>query len=329
MPSAAITGAAGFLGRHLSELLAARGWRVTALVRDPELAVALLPAGVTCVQADLLDRHALTAALAGGFDLLFHAAADTSTWSREAPRQWQVNRDGTGNLLAAARAAGVGRLVHVSTIAVYGPHRQTITEDSPRIGWVPSLAYAESKAAAEDAVRAAGAAGQEVVIVNPTHIVGRYDTRNWARLICMVADASLPAVPPGGGCFAHGASVAQAMMRAAESAPSGSRYILGGPYAGFREFVELAARHLGVPVRAPALPAFALRAAARAGAAVTALTGKRPPVTPEEAAFACDRMHASSRRAESELGYATPSLEEMIAESADWLEQQGLLRRVT
>ena len=327
MPSAAITGATGFLGRNLIELLAARGWQLRALVRDPQRAAGLLPQGVRCLQADLLDRDALAAALAEGVDVLFHTAADTGTWSREAPRQWRVNRDGTGNLLAAARECGIGRLVHVSTIAVYGRHRGTITEDSPRRGWGVDLAYAESKAAAEDAVQAAGAAGQDVVIVNPTHVVGRYDTRNWARLICMVADGSLPAVPPGGGCFAHGASVAAAMVRAVESAPAGARYILGGPYASFRQFVELAARQLGVRVRAPAVPAFALRAAARAGAAAGALTGRRPPVTPEEAAFACDRMHASSRRAETELGYTTPPLDAMIAESTEWLERNGHLHR--
>ncbi|WP_374762993.1 NAD-dependent epimerase/dehydratase family protein [Yunchengibacter salinarum] len=325
MRRAALTGATGFIGRHLSELLLADGWHVTALVRDPAKAETLLDPRIHCHKADLTAPEQLQAGLRGGVDAVFHTAADTSTWSREADRQRAVNVTGTGHLIQAHQDADAGRMVHVSSIAAFGLHRGIINEDTPQKGARSAVSYVATKAESEKLVRKACARGLDGVIVNPTHIVGRYDTNNWARLITMVHDGSLPAIPPGGGNFAHGRSVAKAMVTAIDKAPTGARYILGGPYASFREFIDQAAELMDVPVTAPAPPAFVVKAMAYLAEWQGRVTGKRPRLTPEEAYFACETISASSDKAARELGYETPSLKDMIGESVDWLRREGHL----
>ncbi len=110
-PTVVVTGAGGFLGGHLCRALAARGWTVRALARRPE-AVAL-PPGVRVGRAELPD--VLEAALLDGADVVVHAAwATRETDPGRADRQ---NVEGTARLLAASRAAGVGRVVFVSSVA--------------------------------------------------------------------------------------------------------------------------------------------------------------------------------------------------------------------
>ncbi len=111
MPVVVVTGAGGFLGGHLCRVLAARGWEVRGLARRPE--AASLPAGVRVGCADLPDR--VDVELLKGADVIVHAAwAVRETDPARADRQ---NVEGTARLLEAARAAGVGRMVLVSSVA--------------------------------------------------------------------------------------------------------------------------------------------------------------------------------------------------------------------
>src|SRR5580698_3462081 len=102
-----ITGASGFVGWHVARLLLERGHRVRALVRssshNPEL-------DVERVTGDLRDPPSLALAVSG-CGLVFHVAADYRLWSRHPRELYQSNVEGTRNMLSAARAAGVERLV--------------------------------------------------------------------------------------------------------------------------------------------------------------------------------------------------------------------------
>ncbi|HYZ18958.1 MAG TPA: NAD-dependent epimerase/dehydratase family protein [Gaiellaceae bacterium] len=163
----AISGGAGFLGLHLARRLLADGHTVRTLDLVP-LDDDELERDVDELRGDVRDPAAARGLVAGA-DVLVHAAAALPIrGSRNEIRS--VNVDGTATLLAAALDAGVGRVVHVSTTAVYGvPETHPIAEDAPLDGVGH---YGRSKIEAENACRAFARRGLDVVIVRPKTFIG-------------------------------------------------------------------------------------------------------------------------------------------------------------
>jgi len=145
-----VTGATGFVGSHLAELLRRRGDEVVALVRSPARAAALRELGVTLVAGDLGDPGALAEAVRG-VELVHHVAGLTA--ARDEAEFRAVNVAGTARLLEAAAAAGARRFVLVSSLAAAGPSARgrRRASDEPED---PVTAYGRSKAEAEALVRA-------------------------------------------------------------------------------------------------------------------------------------------------------------------------------
>jgi dihydroflavonol-4-reductase len=325
MPTAFVTGATGFLGRHLIDVLLEANWEITAMVRDTNAAAKILDERVSLVYGDLTKPESLRKAMPQAVDCVFHTAADTSTWKKEAARQEKINIGGTAALLALMYDKEVGRMVHVSTIAVFGEHHDTITEATPRRGAESWVTYARTKAYAERKVKEAVERGIDATIVNPTHIVGRYDGHNWARLFQMLHDDNLPGVPPGAGNFANGRAVAEAVLAAYHKGKAGQNYILGGPQASFLEFLTIAADKLNKPAPKKPMSPFVLKMLASILSVASAITGKRPMVTPEEANFSSEVLDASCDKAVAELGYRVVPLEQSIDESITFMREEGLI----
>jgi dihydroflavonol-4-reductase len=325
LPLAFVTGATGFLGLNLVERLAAAGWDVVAYHRASSDLSRLARFPVRRAVGDVTDRAALAAGLPAGTDAVFHLAANTAMWRRRSAEQWRDNVGGTEAVLAAARERGAGRFVHVSTASVYGHGHGAIDENAPKTGATSSMGYARSKAAAEEAVKAAADAGFAAVIVNPSHVIGRYDTHNWARLIRMAATGTLPGVPPGGGSFCHAEAVADALIAAAARGTPGRNYLLGGADATFMELVRLVGGMAGKRVPRRPMPAFALRLYAHVSAALAAFTGREPQVTPDSAAVVLGFARVDCRRAMAELGYRAVSLPTMLEDAYRWMKSEGIL----
>lgn len=324
LPLAFVTGGTGFLGLNLVERLAAGGWEIVALHRAGSDTARLARFPARRVVGDIADRASVEAGLPRGADVVFHCAANTAMWSRRFAQQWRDNVLGTRNLLASAKARGVKRFVHVSTASVYGHGHGLVTERSPQIA-ATGLGYAPSKAAAEAAVKEAAGEGLAAVIVNPGHIIGRYDTHNWARMIEMTVKGTLPGVPPGTGSFCHAAAVADAMIAAADHGRSGQNYLLGGADASFLEVFHVIGRITGkkAPARPP--PVWALGLYGRVAAGIAAVTGREPRVTPDTVAIVTGQARLSSERAVRELGYHPASLPAMLEDAYRWMKDEGIL----
>lgn len=329
MPTAFVTGVTGFVGRHLVEVLREDGWTIIAGVRDTARAARLLDNllgnDINLVEADLLKPASLEAAVPEGADCVFHVAADVSSWSRDSERQYKTNVEGTAALLQATLDRGVKRMVHVSSIVVYGEHESVISDNTPRLGAESWVGYVHSKSYAERKVKEAIDRGLDAVVVNPTDIVGKYDDQNWIRMIKMVADDSLPAVPPGNGNFANGRAVAEGILAAYKHGKTGENYILGGPYATFHEFLSLAASKLGKPTPKKPISPGVLKFYASVLELISKLTGKRPAVTKEEAYFACQSYRVNYDRAINDLGYRDVPLEQSVDEAIAYLRDKGEL----
>lgn len=325
MPTAFVTGASGFVGRHLLECLRDEGWTTTAMVRRPEAVAAIEAVGATAVQADLKSLTSLQAAIPRKCDVVFHAAADTTPSRLARQRQQDVNVDGTKNVILASHDNNVGRMVHVSSIAVYGHQKGVVTEDSPQLGYGSWVGYVHTKAQAERRVRWAVERGLDAVICNPGHILGRYDAGNWARMFHLVRDDALPGIPPGGGCFANGREVARALVKAAHQGRKGENYLLGGPHATFAEVVAIIGELLDKKVEARVTPAPLIKAMAHLQDLAARVTGKPPRLTPEAAYFVCHDEEMSSDKAARELDYQLVPVRQSLSECHEWLVAEGLL----
>ena len=322
---AVVTGGTGFLGLNLIEQLTAGGWHVTALHRPTSDLAEIRRFPVDLVAGDLTDPASLRRALPRAVDTVFHVAADTSVWSRHDDRQTRINVEGTRNMVEAALASGARRFVHTSTWNVYGLEQGAISEASPQLGATSWINYNRSKFLAEEEVRQGIARGLDAVIINPAHVLGRYDRRGWARLIIAAHQRWLPGVPSGGGTFCHAEAVARAQIAAVACGRTGQNYLMSGADASFLELFRVINQVTGAKVPLRPLAPVLFRLAARVDTALAALTDREPEATPEGVAIATARARVASELAERELGYRPRALDTMVEDSWTWLRQTGLV----
>ena len=256
---ALVTGATGLVGSHLTEQLAAAGWTVRALVRDPRNAAWIRELGASdLVRGDVLDAASFAEA-AKGCDVIFHTAAAITPSAGDWESYRATNVGGTEAAIGAARASGA-RLMHVSSVAVYGPQGryrgdgQPTTEDAPMPPIPESALYARSKRESEALVLAAHERGEIwATAIRPDVIYGKRDRQFIPRMATLFS--RLHAFPlPGGGrntlAIINAASVADAAIRAATTDIAGGRAynVANEGDTTLRDFVSLAATGLGTTV---------------------------------------------------------------------------------
>jgi nucleoside-diphosphate-sugar epimerase len=264
VPSALVTGATGLVGNHVVQRLKREGWTVRALVRDAARAGALSRAGVDLATGDTLEPTGFARA-ARGCDVVFHAAAAIT------PRGgWEAfngpNVQGTRNAIAAA-AGAKARLVHVSSVAVYGEKERyshggaesRTDEDSPLAAIPETSFYARSKRESEQLVLEAHAAGRIwATAVRPCVVYGPYDRQFVPRVARLLRHGVAPLVNGGRSTMSvvHAANVADGMLRAAQHDGAGGRaYNLANDYeVTVAEFVRLGGVGMGVKIRTLPVP---------------------------------------------------------------------------
>ncbi len=322
MPKAFVTGATGFLGLHIVEQLQASGWSVCAVHRASSDTSSLRNRGVDLAVAALDDAEALSEAMPSEVDAVFHVAGNTSIWRRHAEQQTRDNVGGTLNVLDAAKRRGAMRFVYTSTWCTFGLEHDTLDEDTPQTGHLAPDNYSRSKHAAEEAVIESGL---DAVILNPAHILGRYDRGNWSRLITMVDRGTLPGIPPGAGSFSHAVEVARAHVAAAAKGRSGARYLLGGADTSFVEVIGQVGKKLGRKVPKQAVSPTLFKTIAWLKTALASITGREPDLTPDGARMVLAHPRITSTRAQDELGYRHVSLDVMLEDAIAWMRAEGLL----
>ncbi|MGH7615263.1 MAG: NAD-dependent epimerase/dehydratase family protein [Gemmatimonadales bacterium] len=290
-----VTGGSGLVGSHVIEALCARRVPVRALAR-PAATAAIAALGAEPVTGDVTDPAAWQRACAGGVSGIVHAAAIV-----QRPVPWStyeaVNVGGTRLAVAASRAAGA-RLVHVSSVAVYGgsadyrPNRERRTEDAPFRPIPEHDGYGRSKREAEALVRAfAEADGCTGIAIRPNVIYGERDRLFTPRVMRGMRVPIFPQIGPGTNLLScvYAGNVATAIVAALEAPVSGFRaYNItcdAPPPLTAREFLEAFAAACGVRPRFFRLPASVARVAmslwtgpALARAALSFITGENPYV---------------------------------------------------
>jgi len=302
MKRAFVTGGSGFVGGRVIRELRARGVEVAALARSAASAGMVESLGATAVRGDLDDRAAMQAGMAGA-DAVIHAAAYVEEHGPLA-EFLRVTVTGTENALAAARAAGVPRFVHVSTEAVLADGKPIVqaNETRPRTTR-PIGPYPLSKGLAEDRVLAANRDGLATVIVRPRFIWGAGDTNLLPKIAERVKRGRFAWI--GGGRYlsstCHVDNVVEGTLLAAERGAPGEVYFLtDGEPVELRAFLTEVLATYGAEPGDRSVPRWLARA-------VAALTGwmKQPPVTRTAIALVGQEVTVVDTKARRELGYTS------------------------
>lgn len=317
--NAFVTGATGFLGRHLVEQLQANGWKVTALCRSPQKASKTGLKDVDWRIGSLTDLESLRRAMPEQPDAVFHLAGDTSTWSLNNKRQYRTNVTGSANMAQVALEKHASRFIHTSSIAVYGFHDVTIDENSEKRGADCPVPYCRTKYLGEEAVRERMKEGLDAVFLNPGAIIGPYDEHNWVQFFDLIQQQKLPGVPPGSATCCYAPEVAGAHLNAFVHGRTGENYILGGPDASFLEIAQWIGKRLKKPVPDSAIPSWVLKMLGHFSSGISHFTRKEPSVTIEKADMVCADMLGSSDKAMRELHYkADMPLTDMLEATYQW-----------
>lgn len=311
MTRALVTGATGKVGGAVARALLARGDAVRALVRSPDRAARLLPAEVELVRGDVTDPGSVEAAVAG-CSVVFNAMGLPEQWTADPDVFDRVNARGTETVVRAARAAGVARVVHTSTIDVFHAGRGERFDESRMADYPKGTIYERSKQRAEELALAARD-GMELVICNPAGVYGPTPASSVSiddDLFAPLIAGKLPALPPGGLGLCFDAGVAAGHLLAAERGRDGERYILCDRHVTLRELargVVAAARRGRVP---PTLPAPVARAMAEAGEALARTAGVPPLLARGQLHFFRWNAAPDSTKAQEELGWEPTALED-------------------
>jgi dihydroflavonol-4-reductase len=307
-----ITGATGFLGTHLvSELLErGEGPRLRLLLRraQPERVRALETQGVEVMQGSVTDAGDVARAVAG-VDRAYHLAGLVSRKRSDAHRMYEVHVDGTRLLVEAARAAGVVRIVMASTsgtvaVAERADEMPDETTVAP-IDIIGRWPYYASKLYQEETARRACGDALELVMVNPSLLLGPGDDRlSSTRDVLSFLARDIALTPPGGLNFVDVRDVAAALPAAMDRGRAGERYLMGGHNLTFKEFFGRLGRLSRVPGPRLRPPGKWTVLAAHAQAAVYRTMGRTPPVEPDSVEMARYFWYFRSTKAQQELGFA-------------------------
>lgn len=319
--TALVTGSTGLIGNAIVRGLVDRGTPVRALVRDLERARPMLPDGVELVVGDVTAPATLAAAVDGAH-VVFHAAGLPEQFLRDERKFTAVNVDGTRHLLAAAHQAGVHRVVHTSTMDVFGaPRGGTLVETRPDPDPKPS-AYERSKVTAERVVDEFLDRGLDVVVVNPSATFGRSPVLSGLNVFFVrMLDGKMPMVPPGGLSVVEADNLAGAHIAAAHKGRTGERYLVADGHVTNAELAELVAQVSGakVPRRAPEA---LLKAVAHTTEPLARLLRFRPMLTTGELAFILWNVRIDTSKAQAELGFTPLPVAEGVRRTVEWLRSE-------
>ncbi|KAM9982641.1 hypothetical protein ACTFIZ_007166 [Dictyostelium cf. discoideum] len=376
-----VTGSTGFLGCNIVEQLLIQGYQVYALYRNKNKVLELNSIAkrlnkqdqLILVKGDVTNYKSLLKGIPDECLYCFHAAAlidldateSQQSMKEQQIQQYETNVNGTANVVEACFKRGVKRLIYTSTIACYDVKDRIINEQCQKEN-LPRSGYSRTKRIGELYVEDAIRRGLEAVIISPGFIIGKYDENSVGSFILMVAHQASQTITVGVGKtnFSSADEVAKAHITAAQVAPNGSDYCLGGTLISWKELYEQVLFQLSVekPVVAVSPLKYILTGKmndlmakwfGRTSTTTTSTTIKpisseatdslvfdddikttkasksKPCPAPYQSFFlSCIQsvnFVIDSTKANNQLNFKSQTLEYMINENIQWLKQRNLL----
>lgn len=326
-PVVLVTGANSLLGTHIVELLLAEGYRVNGLLRDKNRFHLPPHPHLTLTEGDFTDA-ATTGRALRGCRAVIHVAACTDQGIPRYDHYRRINAEATHRLAEAAATAGVARFVYVSTANCFGFGTKDQPGDETHPPRPPFTAshYARSKQEAQAMLSAIGC-DMDIVVVNPTFMLGAYDAKPGSgRIILMAHGRRVVFCPPGGKNFINAADAAAGVVGALERGVAGEAYLLSGENLSYREFYRRMSAATGRRQRYVVLPRALLLTVGALGNLLTAMRIKTQ-LTMANMKILCIGNYYTNRKAASALGLTTRPIEHGISAAVRWFESRGMIGR--
>jgi dihydroflavonol-4-reductase len=332
-----VTGASGFIGSNLVQELLARGHRVKALLRPGADERGLQGLKFERATGDILDRKLLQREMEG-CDWCFHVAASYQLWMRNYAPMYEINVEGTRNVLDAAGKAGCRKIIYTSTVGCIGMPKtvngkitpateyEVVSEDQMTNDYKRSKFRAEAVAA--EMFRKAAL---PVIIVNPSAPIGPGDAKPTptGRIIVDFLNRRMPAYLETGLNWVHVRDVAAGHILAAEKGRFGERYILGSQQGNWtmKETFALLEKITGIPAPKTKIPYWLALRVAEANEMLSAVTGKPPRAPVAGVKMAKYKMWFNPDRAIRELGLPQTPPEQAFADAVAWFRANGYVKK--
>ncbi len=320
MVKALVTGGTGFVGSHVAHALVRHGYSVRVLHRRTSRLELIEDLDCEHALGDVMDYQSLLEAMQG-VEWVFHTAAVADYWRSDPARIYEVNVDGTANVLRAAEAYGVRRVIVTSSAAAIGYTRGLKpVDESVRFNYDQHLTpYGHSKFLAEAEVYRAIRRGLDCVILNPTVIIGPGDLNQISSsvVIEMARGHIPPTMPPGGTTLIDVRDVAEAHVAAAERGRTGERYILGSVDLTHKAWNRLTADVMGRHVSAVTLPTPVLYIAASIADLLRKL-GVNLPAEGNQLRLGTRMMFFDAAKSWRELGEPRIPIRQSLQDTYDW-----------
>lgn len=322
-----VTGATGFVGSHVAQILSAQGADLRLLVRSTSRTDNIADLKADRITGDLRDPDSLKKAMQG-CDFVFHVAADYRLWVRNPEEMYRCNVEGTRSIIRAAQESGIRRVIYTSSVATMGfTTTGHIADESSPVSLRDMVGhYKRSKFMAEEIALEAGRNGANVVIVNPTTPIGEQDIKPTptGRIIVDFLKRKFPAYVDTGLNLADVKEIARGHLLAMEKAVPGRRYILGGENLTLKQILDKLSALTGLASPRVQVPhAVALGFAALDEFFTGVVLRKEPRATIDAVRMGYKKMFASSAKAERELGYKVIPVEDALRRAIQWFQTHG------
>jgi dihydroflavonol-4-reductase len=323
-----LTGATGFVGAAVLRSLVAAGHHVRALVRPTSDRRNLTGVDCEIVTGDLVEIESLQRALRG-CEAVFHVAADYRIWVPDREKMNRTNVQGTVNLLQAAAAAGVSRIVYTSSVATLRLRDDGLPSDEQSHAELCDIigAYKQSKFLAElEVKRLVEETGIPVITVKPTAPFGPGDIKPTptGRMIVEAASGRMPAYVNTGLNVVHVDDVAAGHLLAYDRGVVGESYILGGENRTLQWILETVAELTGRPPPRIRLPHWFVTPIAYVAEGLARVRGgSEPMITVDGVRMSRKLMYFSSAKAQREIGYTARPAVAALRDELEWFFKNG------
>jgi len=316
-----VTGGTGFIGQHVVQKLLARGYDVVGLARSDSSAAALRAAGAEVARGSITDKASMRAGMEGA-DVVFHVAGWYEVGSNDWMEAERINVGGTRNVLRLAQDLEIPKIVHVSTVAVFGDTKGELVDENYRYNGPFLTEYDRTKwlahyKVAEPLIEE----GVPIIIAMPGVVYGPGDHSQVGHLMERHY-RGMPVLPGPETTltYAHVEDVAEGIVLAAEKGEVGEAYIIAGPAVPLGEMVDFWSYLTGKPLPAIRIPSRFLKPLAPIVGALDAVL-PLPALYAEETVRTLGATYmARADKARTQLGWKPRPLQAGMLETFEWIE---------
>lgn len=321
----AVTGACGHIGNNLCRELVNQGYKVKALLLDCE---ELNHPEIEIIRGNILDKNSLIE-LCQDVDYVFHLAAIISVDKKDQDLVYQINVEGTKNIVDVCKSEKVKRLVHFSTIHTYNPHPldKPLDETRSQLSHTDMM-YEQSKLEGENIVKKAATEGLDAIIIHPTAVFGPNDYKPslLGQALIKIYNNDIPMLVQGGYDWVDVRDIAKGTIDACMKGKKGEDYILSGKWTSLTDLSAL----IGSITNRKTPQKTASLFLAKVGLPFIQLWAKirkEHPLYTKDTLDILKESHQniSCKKAEEEFEYSPRPIEISLKETFEWFKQNRII----